>query len=459
MPEVDAPRKRIELRVKLIWTAIVVVIYLIMSEIPLYGVGRAPTDPFFYSRVIFASSRGTLMELGIGPIVTAGLVLQLLSGAEIIRFDFTNPEDRALFTAATKFLTIIITFAQSAAYLLAGVFGTGLTITTISAIFIQLVIATLIVMMLDELVQKGWGIGSGISLFIAVGVAQNIFWDTFSPMPVREEGYDSFYGIIPHLTNLLANGRSMAESVFRSNPQFPSLTGLAATIAVAIVIIYVEGIRVELPISYARHRGFRGRYPVKLLYVSNIPVILASALIQNLYMITQMTWSRFNPQNSHWFFNLIATYNATNMQPTGGLAYYVTSPIGLAQAASEPIRALAFIGILTLLSVVFANIWVQIGGLSADKVSQQLIDAGMQVPGFRRRTYSISTVLGKYIPVMTIVGGLFVGLIAGSTQIIGVFGSGIGILLTIDILMQYYQLLMREQVEEIYPSISRVLKV
>ena len=36
-------------------------------------------------------------------------------------------------------------------------------------------------MLLDELVQKGWGLGSGISLFIMAGVAQNVLWSTFSP--------------------------------------------------------------------------------------------------------------------------------------------------------------------------------------------------------------------------------------------------------------------------------------
>ncbi|HDM45036.1 MAG TPA: preprotein translocase subunit SecY, partial [Candidatus Bathyarchaeota archaeon] len=52
-----------------------------MGEIPLYGIGRGGVDPFMYLRVIFASRRGTLLELGIGPIVTAGLILQLLAGA------------------------------------------------------------------------------------------------------------------------------------------------------------------------------------------------------------------------------------------------------------------------------------------------------------------------------------------------------------------------------------------
>lgn len=178
-PEIEGPKHKIDLRTKFIWTGIVVILYLIMTEIPLYGVRTTQGDPFQYTRIIFASSRGTLMELGIGPIVTSGLVLQLISGTELLKFDFGNTEDRALFTAATKLLTIVITVVEAAAYLLVGMFGSSLSLTAIIAIFIQLVVATLIVMMLDELIQKGWGLGSGISLFIVVGVAQTIFLEPF----------------------------------------------------------------------------------------------------------------------------------------------------------------------------------------------------------------------------------------------------------------------------------------
>jgi preprotein translocase subunit SecY len=331
-------------------------------------------------------------------------------------------------------------------------------VTTTAAIFIQLVLGTIVVMMLDELVQKGWGIGSGISLFIALGVAQGIFWSLFSPFPISENGVPVPYGAIPYLFHILFTGENLSKAFFRPSIG-PTMIGLIMTIIVAAVIIYAEGIRIELPISYARHRGYRGRYPVKLLYVSNIPVILAFALSSTFYMISQLIWARYNADNSNWLLNLLGSYNITSHSPIGGLAYYLTPPGSLNQAMEEPIRSLFFILIMIILTVVFAKIWVEIGGLSAERVSQQLIDAGMQIPGFRRREYSISTVLGRYIPVVTVIGGFFVGLIAGTAQILGVFGSGMGILLTIDILTNYYQLLMKERVEEMYPAISKVLKV
>ena len=458
LPEVAPPKRKLPLRRRLIWTGLVVIIYLIMGEIPLYGVVQGGADPFRFARIIFASKRGTLLELGIGPIVTAGLIMQLLAGAEIIKFDFRDPEDRAAFTAATKLLTVVVTIVEAAAFVYAGLIRfrqATPSFPVVAVAFMQLVAATLVLMLLDEMVQKGWGIGSGISLFIAVGVSQAIFWDIFSPISVGGEPY----GVIPYTIYLLASGEPLAKALIRPG-NYPSLLALAATILVAIVILYAEGVRIELPISYARYRGIRSRYPVKLLYVSNIPVILASTLMTDIYMVCQIIWSRFNQGNANMLLNLLGTFEWRNqsLTVTGGLAYYITPPPDVFAVAEDPIRAFTFVLFMVLASMVFAVLWVEVSGLSAEKVSQQLVDAGMQIPGFRRRSYSISILLGRYIPVVTVLGGLFVGLIAGLAQLAGVFGSGMGILLTIDILMNYYQLLMREQIEELYPAISRLLR-
>jgi hypothetical protein len=60
------------------------------------------SDPFYWMRVILASNRGTLMELGISPIVTSGMIMQLLAGANLIDVDFSLKEDRGLFSGAQK---------------------------------------------------------------------------------------------------------------------------------------------------------------------------------------------------------------------------------------------------------------------------------------------------------------------------------------------------------------------
>jgi preprotein translocase subunit SecY len=107
--------------------------------------------------------------------------------------------------------------------------------------------------------------------------------------------------------------------------------------------------------------------------------------------------------------------------------------------------------------VIFARIWVEIGGLSPRAVAKNLMDADVQVPGFRRAGLSIEQVLNRYIPPITIIGGILIGLIAGVSDLFGVFGTGIGLLLMVDIILQYYQLLMKEQLEEFSPRLAGVL--
>lgn len=464
MPEIGKPIRKVSFNEKLFWTGLALVIYLVMSQTPLFHVGGSG-DQFGALRVIFASNRGTLTELGIGPIVTGGLILQLLIGSGIIGADLSNPEDRSLFTAANKFFSILLTGVQAAAYLIGGVYNytdstTGAVVSPDPSvaiiIFIQLLIAGIILMLLDEMIQKGWGIGSGISLFILAGVAQRIMWSSFSP----NAGIDGkFSGAFLALGQVISGGGNIADVFFRNSDgvptQDPTMLGFIATILVFVIVIYMEGVRVELPISHANYRGFRGKYPIKLLYVSNLPVIFASALFANVLVFSQLLQSQF-PNN--FFVNLLGTFNATQSNtPTGGLAYYVTSPSSPYAVADDPVRALIFVGVMVGFSVIFSLTWLEVGGLGPGTVAKQLVDSGMQVPGFRRSGKSIEIILKRYIPVVTVLGGAIIGLLASVSQFFGVFGSGTGILLAVGILYQYYQLLVQEQVAEMYPALGRVL--
>ena len=459
IPEVPKPIKKLSLNERLLWTAAVLVIYFIMVETPLYGVSTGSTDTLTYSRIIFASARGTLMELGIGPIVTAGLIVQLLQGADIIKLDLTKTDDRAIFTASTKFATILVALMEVSAYILGGVFGTSITPQTTIIIVLQLFIATIIVMLLDEMVQKGWGIGSGISLFIFAGAAVQIIWGILSPLPITEvvsgQNVTSPYGLIPFLVTK-ASTSSFAQLFYRSSG-FPSILTVLTTILVILIVVYVEGLRIEIPITSAKYRGFGGVYPIKFLYVSNIPIILTSALLTDASFLFQFLWLRFNPQNNNFLLNFLGTFNSTTNTATGGLAYYLTAPRGISSLTTDPVHSLFFILLIIAFCVVFAKIWVEIGGLSPEKVAKNLVDAGVQVPGFRRSEVSITQILAKYIPTLTILGGLFIGVLAGFSDLFSVLGSGIGILLMVDIGIQYYQTLVQEQIEEFMPRLGGML--
>lgn len=452
MPEVRQPDRRVGFGEKLLWTALALIAYLVMCEIPLYGIAKgAGADPFYYLRVIFASNRGTLMELGIGPIVTAGLILQLLAGSDIINVDFGNEDDKALFTTATKFFSIVMTVFTASIYLLGGAYGT-LTIEASAIIFLQLIAAGLILMLMDEMVQKGWGIGSGISLFIIAGVAKQIWWSCIAPLGPMSDG--KFYGAIPAFIQSLLSGNGLL-SAFHRPQNLPDMLGFIATILVFIIVIFFESVRIEIPIAHERFRGYRANYPVKLLYASNIPVILSSALFANIYLFSQILWSNFNQSNQNFLLNLIGTYNASNREPIGGLAYYVTPARNLDTLIADPLRALIYVGIMVLMCIMFARVWIDVGGMGSRTVAKQLMDAGMQVPGFRRAYKPLQQLLDRYIPTLTVLGGLIVGVIASLADFLGVFGTGMGVLLSVGILYQLYQQLAQEQVFEMYPMLRR----
>jgi len=446
LPEIKVPERKVSFNEKIFWTALVLIVFLVMTEIPLYGIASAASDQFSALRVIFASNRGTLMELGIGPIVTAGLILQLLVGSAIIQCDMSDAQDRGLFTIASKVFSIVLTGVQASAYIISGMYGSLAGPTTI-IIFIQLLAAGLIVMLLDELIQKGWGMGSGISLFIMAGVAQQIIWQTFSP------GTGLFVG---SLQSFLVGQQTLTQWIVGGGA-YGGLLGFIATIIAFLVIIYMEGVRVELPLTYAGYKGFRSRYPIKLLYVSNLPVIFASALFANVFFFSQLIWSTQGRPvpGQNILLDIVGQYDA-NATLTGGLAYYVTAPQSITQVAGEPLRAAAYLGILVAFCAVFSVIWLEVGGLGPSKVARQLMDSGMQIPGYRRSEKPIETMLKRYIPVVTVLGGIVVGLIAGLSDFLGVFGSGTGILLSVGIIYQYYELLMRERAAEMFPAFRRI---
>ncbi len=460
VPQVPKPKRKISLTEKFVWTGIALFAYLVMAQIPLYGVTDDPRFDFLaFARVIFAAQQGTLMELGIGPIVTAGLLMQLLKGSGLIKLDFKNPDDRSLFTSATKIVTIIVIVAEGALYG-ASVYGPLTAEEAPYAIYIviaQLIGASVIVMLMDEMVQKGWGVGSGLSLFIMAGIAQTILWSVFSVVPAD----DGPVGIFPFTIDAIANGQG-ADAIFRTG-QLPSLFILALTIGIILVLVYIEGIHVDVPIVSTKYRGFTAVYPIKLLYTSVIPVILASALLANAVFMGQMLWANYNPNNTNPAFNWIATFDPAaqggggQASPTGGILYYITAPRGLDVAAADPIRSVVYVIFMAAIVTVFSRLWVELGGLSARTAARNLLDADVQVPGFRRSEGSVEGLLNKYIPALTLLSGMIIGTLAGISDVLGVFGTGTGILLMVSIMVSYYQTLVKEQVDTYMPTLAALI--
>uniref|UniRef100_A0A8C2L1G6 SEC61 translocon alpha 1 subunit n=1 Tax=Cyprinus carpio TaxID=7962 RepID=A0A8C2L1G6_CYPCA len=452
LPEIQKPERKIQFREKVLWTAITLFIFLVCCQIPLFGIMSSDSaDPFYWMRVILASNRGTLMELGISPIVTSGLIMQLLAGAKIIEVGDT-PKDRALFNGAQKLFGMIITIGQAIVYVMTGMYGDpsemGAGICLL--IIIQLFVAGLIVLLLDELLQKGYGLGSGISLFIATNICETIVWKAFSPTTVNTGRGTEFEGAIIALFHLLATRtdkvRALREAFYRQN--LPNLMNLISTVFVFAVVIYFQGFRVDLPIKSARYRGQYNTYPIKLFYTSNIPIILQSALVSNLYVISQMLSTRFS---GNFLVNLLGTWSdATSggparAYPVGGLCYYLSPPESFGSVLEDPVHTVIYIVFMLGSCAFFSKTWIEVSGSSAKDVAKQLKEQQMVMRGHRET--SMVHELNRYIPTAAAFGGLCIGGLSVMADFLGAIGSGTGILLAVTIIYQYFEIFVKEQSE------------
>ncbi|NVM17906.1 MAG: preprotein translocase subunit SecY [Candidatus Lokiarchaeota archaeon] len=466
MPEIKQPQREVQFKEKLLWTIVVLIIYLIMSNIPLYGVASTETTDYYYwLRVILASQKGTLTELGIGPIVTAGLIMQLLLGSKIIKVDMSDPYDRSMFSGSQKVFAMFLTVLNIVAYLMGGAFG-DLSIANATFVFMQLLFSGIIIILLDEILQKGWGIGSGVSLFIATGVAGQVFWSLFSFIDAGPN--QGARGIVVAFFQSLTNPNIDTASLFFRADRLPSIFGGLTTLAIFLVIIWFESTKVEIPLAYKGYRGFKGKYPMKLLYVSNIPVILVNALYANFLFLGQIfasPTSGFRNADTNWFLNLIGEFETgtsgvttgSYLIPKGGLLYFLTPPQGLDQLIADPVRAIIYLIIFIFLCVMLGRVWVDVSGLAPRDIAQQIIDSGMQIPGFRSSDKIIERILKRYIPTLIIINGFIIAVMSFFADSLGALTSGTGLLIAIGIVHQYSESLAKEMAAMQYPGMRAFL--
>ncbi|WP_461462975.1 preprotein translocase subunit SecY [Methanobrevibacter sp.] len=438
LPEVKAPIHRQDFKEKGKWTILVLVLYFVLSEIPLYGLSSGAVDQFAQLRAVMAGSFGSILTLGIGPIITASIVLQLLVGAKLLNLDLSTHHDKALFQSTQKILAIIFTIFEAIVLVLTGSLS-PIDNSYFGVLLLQLVIGAVLILYLDEVVSK-WGFGSGIGLFIAAGVAEQIVVGTFNFIPTDS---GALPGIIP----------GFIQALFAGSPDFTVLIPLFATIAVFFVAVYGESMRVEIPISHGqvkghgRIRGAVGKYPLKFIYASNMPVILTSALLVNVSLIASI----FQKVG----FPILG--QVQQGKAVSGLALWLSTPSGLSVILTNPLRVIFYAIIYLSCCVLFSWLWVEISGLNAREVSKKLYQSGIQIPGFRSSKRQLYKIMKKYIPALTVLGGLFVGLLAFGADLTGALGGGTGVLLTVGIVYRLYEEIAQEQLMEMHPMLRNFL--
>jgi len=482
-PAVRKPEGHVNFRTKILWTIFCLILYFILTNVIIFGLSETTVDLFEQYRFIMAGASGSIMHLGIGPIVTASIILQLFVGAKIIKLDLQKKEDKAIYQGTQKVLVIVMIVVEAVPQIFGylrpdAAFASAVGMGTANfVIVIQLIIGALLVFFMDELISK-WGIGSGISLFIAAGVSQAIFTGLFSWLPVQggEIALTNPPGGVLPGTFYYSTSMSLSDmtswgyqTMFIGSPRIGyenAIVPLIGTIVIFFIVVYAESSRIELPLAHGKVRGARGRYPIRLIYASNIPVILMAALLANINMFAMLLYNSNLPLlGGQWW---IGTYDTTvSTQPLGGGAWYLSSPGGVNNwlmpilaggdgfhdSLQFAIKVIVYLSIMILGSILFAKFWIETTDMGPSAVARQIQSSGMQIPGFRRDPRVLRKVLERYIPVVTVIGGAAVGALAGFADCIGTIGkaSGTGVLLTVGIMIRMYEDIAKEQAMEMHP--------
>lgn len=454
MPTVKGPEGHVHFKHKLAWTAGILVLYFVLTNIPLFGLDPNSQDIFFYWRALLAGASGSLVQLGIGPIVTASIVLQLLKGADLIQIDTSELKGQIQYMGLQKLLIFVMIVVEAAPNLVGGFllpdpriaemfFGGNLFLVSF-IIFVQICIGGLLIVFMDEVVTK-WGIGSGVGLFIIAGISQAIINGFINWAPVNDQFPVGFF---PRIVAVVLDGANFLQYMGKD------IIALVTTVGIFLVIVYVESTRIEIPLAHAQVRGARARFPVKLIYASVLPMILVRVLQANIQMIGL-------------FLNNVGITILGKFQgatPVSGVMYYLAPINGpddwmwwIYDLGHPPWEVLLRMGIDIVVVVVggaiFALFWIKTAGMDSKDVARQIQLSGMSIPGYRRNPQVLEKYLDRYIPRVTVIGGVFIGVLSVFANLFGVIGavSGTGLLLTVSITYRLYEEIASQQIMEMYP--------
>ncbi len=461
LPEVKAPiEKKLSFNVKLKWTLIILVSFFVLANISLYGMAQNSLDRFKSLAILLGTDFGSIISLGIGPIVMASIILQLLVGSKILNIDTKSHEGKKYFQGLQKILVFgFIIFEASVYVLMRGLEAapgfTGIMIT-------QLIIGGIAIMFMDEVVAK-WGFGSGVSLFIVAGVGWRLFAELFQFI-TPQGGISS--NCLTHFTGdstVACGGKVLVfiQSFINGAPKeaLAAFATILITAIIFLIVVWVQSLKIEVPLSFDRLRGYGIKWPLQFLYASNIPVILAAALIANIQLFGGLaeSWTG-SPTVLGGFYQGVPRCDAESC----GLAFWLSSTNLLQAGLTGSMRsvywfqAISHILFYVIFSVIFAIFWVKTAGMDAESQAKNILGSGLQIPGFRRDERVLEAVLSRYIMPLTVMGGAAIGILAAITDSLGALTSGTAILLAVMIIYQMYQNVSQQHAMDMHPVLKRV---
>ncbi|MHA1995285.1 MAG: hypothetical protein ACW97Z_12145 [Candidatus Hodarchaeales archaeon] len=412
----------------------VLAVYNLLMSIPLTGVNLGEGDPFATLRIISASMHGSLAELGILPMVTAGLFMYILLKLNLYKLDPESQQERNRYNTLRVLLSILITIVMALLITISGIYGADLEFSNQILVIIQLTIVGVLISLLTEIIDRGWGLGSGISIFLAGSISLRITQGFIAPNNILEGPNDvtsargifiAFLYWVGEEGPISAIGNLFLR--YSTNPShnfnLPALSllsvylmGVFFVLAVFIETVYPK-LKKQVTLEPSRKLGLT---PV-------IPIVWTVTIFALIRFVSLFIWNTNGRENSTsiltWVFGqyrlepTIAQY-----VPTGGLGYFVSPPPTLIDVLMfDPVSAI-FHGIIY--GALFLGVY-----MSFTKMMFQM--AGVSTNSSQK--------------IITDKRWLLLGIFFVVTDLLNLLAVGLGIILLALILVHYYQLLMHER--------------
>ncbi len=451
IPEITSPEeKKLGFNVKLKWTLIILASFFILANISLFGLSVNALERFEYLAIILGTDFGSIISLGIGPIVMASIILQLLTGAGIIDIDTNTTEGKKFFQGIQKLLGFFFIIFEASVYVLMN--GLQAVPGFTGLVIFQLILGGLAIFYMDELSNK-WGFGSGVSLFIGAGVSWRLITSAFQFIDQQGANCLIDFANTPCSGKVLVLIQSIMEK--DAITFFSALAVLVVTTLIFLAVVWAQSLKVEIPLSYGKVRGYGIKWPLSFFYANVIPVILAAALIANLQLLGGLL--------ENWLGYATFLGHFVNGQAVSGLSFWLgsTNILDLAiRGGLLPrylLQGLIHIISFTILCTIFSIFWVKSSSTDAKSQAKNIAASGLQVAGFRQDIRILESILDRYIMPLTVMGGIAIGILASFTNLLGALVSGTAILLVIMIMFQFYQSIVQEHLTEMNPAMKKFI--
>ena len=470
VPSIKPPTQELTTRTRYLWSFGVFIFYSFLLSTPLLGVRIGGADPFAFMRTITASASGSLVQLGVGPLIVAGILLQFLLISNRVDINMDDPNDQSLYNCSLKVIAIVFTIIGTILLLISGVFGTDLNSIDQLYILLQLVFIGIIIIYLDEILAKGWGFGSGISIFILCVVTLNIFQGLFAlqnllegPVGANGDSVTSARGLVPAIVYWLTQRdplTTFSSLFFRYSPNqvdnlnLPSLSlfSLFSTIIFLFIFNYIASIKIRANTQEPQTGETGKNFQINILYLLTIPILITSLIFSCINFVAQLFWRGAGGEGTtNVVVQFLGTFrvdtNTNQIVPTRGLTYFLTPPRSLI----GPLGVFDISGAHTLLPSVFRVIIYSFLFLTCYFIMKKIVKASLDNPGVNK--YSLlsmgitmseinnngeSREQNRVFNIFEVikVWGLFVIIIVIIGDIIGVLGSSVGLYLCVVILRE-----------------------